>query len=88
MSISEHFRVDNITVTVEWTKELSIVYTTKVSPLALVLPILTRNTAGGQLILQYNTEYNLSVMAVSQCTNVTAFVTVTLNYGKMFKLCC
>ena len=83
LDISERFGVDNITVTVEWVQKLSVNYITKVSPLAL--SILARNTSR-QLVLRYNTEYNLSVVAVSPCTNFTAFVTVTLNYGKVYML--
>ena len=89
MNVSECFGVDTITVTVEWAQKLTFNYTTEVSPLAL--SIFPGNTtiiiASSQLVLQYNTEYNLSVMAVSPCTNVTGFATATLNYGKMF-VCC
>ena len=87
LNISKHFGVDSITVTVEWVKELSFNYTIKVSPMALSLNFSGNTTiiiASSQLVLQYNTEYNLSVMAVSPCTNVTGFATATLNYGKMF----
>ena len=86
MNIYERFGVNTITVTVEWAQKLTFNYTTEVSPLAL--SIFPGNTttiiASSQLVLQYNTEYNLSVMAVSPCTNVTGFATATLNYGKMF----
>ena len=78
-------------VTVEWTKELSVMYTTEVSPMTLsIVSGSTTIIASCQLVLriQYNTEYNLSVVAVSPCANDTAFITVTLNYGEIYIFIC
>ena len=72
----------NVTVTVEWTQQVQAVgimyYDVRVSPLA---PILINNgSASCRLMILYNTEYNLSVVAVTPCGN--AITSLTLNYGK------
>ena len=69
-----------MTVTVEWTQQVGANYTVKVSPLA---PIMFPGSASQQLtiIISYNTEYNLSVVAAIPCGNVSA--SITLNHGEV-----
>ena len=71
----------NITVTVEWTHQDGVMdYDVKISPLA---PKITINGSASRrlmVLLIYNTEYNLSVVAVAPCGN--AIASVTLNYGE------
>ena len=62
----------------EWTQQEGAVYHFRVLPLA---PLMSNGTSSIQLALKYNTEYNLSVMAVALCkANTTAVI--TLNYGE------
>ena len=74
----EEFSVNNVTVTVEWTQQVGAVYNTTVSPPVLV-PVIFNGGSNLQLLLEYNTEYSLSVIVVTPCGNVTTFT--TLNYG-------
>ena len=78
--ISEEYGVENVTVTVEWPQQVSVTYTARLSPLA---PTLSTGSNSRQLILSYNTEYNLSVVAVTPCGNATAFI--RLDYGEVYK---
>ena len=80
LSVSEEYQADNVTVTIMWAPaELmdDITFSTKVSPL---VPIIPTGSTSRQLIILYNAEYNLSVVAVTPCGNVTT--SVTLNYGE------
>ena len=72
---------DNLTVTVEWTQQVvnDVTYTPGVSP----PPLIINESLSSQsllLVLKYNTEYNLSVMANS--CGVTATAIKTLYYGE------
>ena len=66
-------------MTVEWAILVGATYTALVSPL---VPIeCNGSTSSLQMLLQYNTEYNLSVVAVAPCgDNATAVI--TLHYGE------
>jgi hypothetical protein len=82
--VLEEYDVDNVTVTVEWTQQVQagdpISYNVSVSP---PVPIIYNGNAGLILVLQYNSEYNLSVEANIQCeSNAIAFITLT--YGEIF----
>ena len=77
----EEYSTDNVTVTVNWTQLVGAVYHSSVLPLAPMMPG-PNGRSSLQLALQYNTEYNLSVMAVAPCkANTTAVI--TLNYGEV-----
>lgn len=71
---SEEFRANNVTVTVEWDQQVGAMYYVR------VLPLVPFEIPSNQLVLQYNTQYNLSVVASTTCTNSTA--TIGLNYGE------
>ena len=76
--ISEDYSPDNVTVTVAWTQlQAGAMYDIGIVPLA---PIVSTGNVNSQLTVVYNTEYNLSVVAVTPCGNTTAFI--TLLYGK------
>ena len=80
LSISEEYQAGNVTVTVMWAPaELmdNITFSTEVSPW---VPIISTGSISCQLIISYNAEYNLSVVAVTPCGNATA--SVILNYGE------
>ena len=81
-NISEEYSADNITVTVEWAKLLDATYNTQVSSLVPITYYYYINESTSlQLLLQYNIEYNLSVVAVAPCgDNATAVI--TLHYGE------
>ena len=71
---SEEYRANNVTVSVEWDQQVGAIYYVR------VMPLVPFEIPGNQLILQYNTQYNLSVVASTLCTNSTA--TIGLNYGE------
>ena len=76
----EEYSADNLTVTVKWTQLVGAVYHSSVLPLAPMMPG-PNGRSSLQLALKYNTEYNLSVMAIAPCrANTTAVI--TLNYGE------
>ena len=53
-----------MSVTVEWAQQVGATYTVRVLPLA---PIMFIGSTSRQLIISYNTEYNLSVEATAPC---------------------
>ena len=81
LNISEkHYEADNITVTVQWVQQDSVTYAIHVFPL---VPIVVTASASHQLTIPYNTEYNLSVEAVTPCRpNATA--SIGLKYGMVY----
>ena len=69
--ISEEYSADNITVAVEWTQFMYATYDAMVVP---PVPIVFTGSTSCQLIIPYNTEYNLTIEAVAPCRpNTTAF---------------
>ena len=77
---SEEYSAENVTVTMEWRQQLGAVYNSaSVFPSA---PLMFNGSSSVQLVLEYDTEYNISVVAVGPCgVNTTA--TITLNYGEV-----
>ena len=74
----EEYLAENVTVTVEWIQQLGAVYNTSVFPSA---SLMFNGSSSVQLVLEYNTEYNISVVAVGPC-GVNATAVITLNYGE------
>ena len=72
----ERYEADNVTVTVEWTPQEGVTYTTSVSPLTSIA--ITGNSSR-QLTIPYNTNYNVSVEAAPPCSTAV----ITLNYGEI-----
>ena len=76
---SEEYGVDNVTISVEWTRHLGAAYNITVVPLE---PVLFTGANSSQLTISYNTEYNLNVEATDLCrfsrANSTAFNFITL----------
>ena len=70
--ISKQFGADNVMVTVEWTEQSAVNYTTRILPSAIEV---ISNSQQAQLILLYNTSYNFSVEAYAPCRpNATGFI--------------
>ena len=85
LSVSQEYQADNVTVIVEWAlaqqMDNYISFSTKVSP---SVPIALIGNTSRQLIVSYNIEYNLSIVAVTACGNATS--STTLNYSKIIIL--
>ena len=80
MISDERYEVDDVIVTVEWTPQEGVTYTTSVSPLT---SITITGSSSSQLTISYNTNYNFSVEAAPPCRpNPTAVI--TLNYGEAY----
>ena len=76
----EKYSAEIVTVTVEWIQQLGAMYNASVLPPA---PLMFNGTSSVQLVLEYNTEYNLGVMAVGPCgVNTTA--AISLSYGEAY----
>ena len=77
----EEYSVNNITVTVEWIQQIGAVYNSSIFPPA---PLVFIGNSSVRLVLEYNTVYNLSVVAVNvaPCVGYTETSFVTLNYGE------
>ena len=58
------YSADNITVSVEWNQLSHAKYNIIVVPL---VPMVFVGNTSRQLIIQYNTEYNLTIEAVAPC---------------------
>ena len=80
--MSEEYEADNITVTiiVEWTQQAAEMYNVIVSPPVLMM---FNESTSLKLVLEYSTEYNVSIEVVSLCGSSTAGFT-TLNYGEPY----
>ena len=78
----EEYEADNVTVTitVEWTQQAAEIYNVIVSPPALMM---FNESTSLKLVLEYNTEYNVSIEVVISCGSSTAGFT-TLNYGEAY----
>ena len=63
----------------KWSQNVGAVSHIGVSPLASTMVTGSMNC---QLIIQYNTEYNVSVVAVTPCGNLTA--SISLHYGEIY----
>jgi lipoprotein signal peptidase len=78
--ISETYAVDNVTVTVEWTQKLGVMYTTRIIPQAASLSI---GSNSQRLTLSYNTGYNFSVLVADTPCDPVIAAFIQLNYGKI-----
>ena len=78
MSISREFEADRVRVTLEWTHKNGVSYAIRVDP-EVNVSYSWRKSA--QLVLPYNSKYNISVVA-SLCGNSSAAF-IIINYGKL-----
>ena len=76
---SEEYEAENVTVTVEWAQQVGITYCAKVTPSA---PLISIGSTNHQLVLQYNMEYNFTVVADAPC-RPNATTVSTLTYGEV-----
>jgi hypothetical protein len=76
---SKEYSSNNVTVVVEWIQQVGAVYNSSVLPPA---PLEFNGNSSVQLVLEYNTTYNLSVtMAVAPC-DVSTETFIVLSYGE------
>ena len=79
---SEEYEADNITITVamEWNQQARVctVFNVSVLPPA---PIVLNESTSLDLVLEYNTEYNLTVEVVISCGSSTIGF-IPLKYGE------
>ena len=78
---TEQYSVNNITITVEWIQQFGAVYMYDLSVLPPA-PLEFIGSSSVQLVLEYNTLYNLSVVAVAPCGGYTQTSFIALDYGK------
>ena len=77
---NEGYSINNITVTVEWIQQIWAVYNSSVFPPA---PLVFTGSSSVQLVLEYNTVYNLSIeMIVAHCGGYTKTSFIALDYGE------
>jgi hypothetical protein len=77
----EEYSAINVTVVVEWIQQVGAVYNFSVLPTA---PLMFIGSSSLQLVLEYNTVYNLSVvMDVASC-DVSTETFIVLNYGETY----
>ena len=81
VNLEEQFGVDNVTVVLQWTEELNnslVSYHVSVEPMAHVVI----GNGRANLTLDYNTPYNVSVVA-DYCGGLNNATTIlVVNYGK------
>ena len=78
VNISREFEADRVRVALEWTHTNGVSYAISVDP-EVNVSYSWRKSA--QLVVPYNTKYNISVVA-SLCGNTRA-VFIMINYGKL-----
>ena len=84
-SLSEQFERKGAIVTLEWTRESSLVsFNVSVHPeVATQLNVsdYSSSTATAQLVIPYNIVHNVSISATILC-GLSSTTTILLNYGK------
>ena len=78
LTIYEEYGADNVTVIVEWTEEEGVSYNITINP---SVPKTFTGSTSVQLIVSYNTEYNVTLEAVAVCHSVATNHT-RLFYGE------
>ena len=76
--VNQLLRSDDVTVTLQWPREPGAVYSVSVSPETPHIKVTNAITITINLIVSYNTQYNVSI--VSSLCGVTT--TKVLNYGE------
>ena len=82
VTTSEEYRANNISIIVEWTEEEGVSYNITIIPM---VPITFTESTSVELIVSYNTEYNVSLEAVAVCRSV-APSHIRLFYGEFSNL--
>jgi hypothetical protein len=77
------YRVDNITVTVIWTEAIGVKYDVQILP---SVPLRFNGSTSVQIVLLYNTEYTMSIRAVTPCIINSTKSYITLNYSKLYSI--
>ena len=74
----EGFGMENVTVTLDWKPEMGMSYNVIINP---NVPVKFVENTSIQLVVSYNTLYNVSVVATS-CGHSNVMATVRLSYGE------
>ena len=80
---TEEYSVNSITVTVEWIHQIGAVYESWTSVLPPA-PLQFIRSSSVQLVLEYNTLYNLSVIVAVPPCDADSETFIALNYGEGF----
>ena len=75
---SEEYRADSIAVIIEWTQREGVSYNITIVP---TVPMIYTGSTSVQVIVSYNTEYNVSLEASTVCQSIVSS-NITLFYGK------
>jgi hypothetical protein len=85
ISVSEEYRADScsISVVVEWTRREGVSYNITIVPM---VPVTYTGSTSVQLIVSYNTEYNVSLEASAVCQRSIAsrHIRIPLFYGESY----
>ena len=81
MNISREFEADRVRVALKWTHKNGVSYAIRVDP-EVNVSYSWRKSA--QLVVPYNTKYNISVTASLCGRNRTIFTII--KYGKLYKM--
>ena len=74
-----HYEADNVLVMLDWTPQEGVSYNVTTIPRAAI--VLTANTSV-QLALEYNTQYNVSILATSCEQSFATIVDHDLKFGE------
>ncbi len=75
----EEFGMENVTITLDWNPGMSTSYDVTVEP---SIPVKFMESTSIQLVVSYNTMYNVSVVAtLCEYTNTAISVRIQLSYG-------
>ena len=77
--LSKVYGTENVTIVLEWTQQVKVVYNVRVVPLA---PLTCAGNTNCRLTLLYNTDYKFNVVATTTCNNFTAIL--ELKFGEVF----
>ena len=75
---SEEYRADSIAVIIEWTQQEGVSYNITIVPTA---PMVYTGSTSVQVIVSYNTEYNVSLEASAVCQSIVSS-NISLFYGE------
>ena len=81
VTTSERFETTNVVLSLSWTGENDLSYSVSIEPQAALT--LTGEAYSAQLILQYNTFYNASIVASHGPCNANT-TTLRLHYSKLY----
>ena len=75
-----HYETDNVLIMLDWTPQEGVFYNVISIPPVAIIVFITRTSV--QLALQYNTQYNVSILATSCEQSFTTIVDHDLKFGE------